>query len=71
MAASTSSRKGNPPASMNKSKFGQGNTVYASTVRSRSNVLSNSASRKNMAAREAEKAQAAHKPPVQVGIRMC
>ncbi|XP_069127668.1 dynein axonemal intermediate chain 4-like isoform X3 [Argopecten irradians] len=62
--ASTASRKGNLAGSVSKSKYGGNTGVYGST-RSRSNVLS-SASRKSMAAREAEKAALAGKPPVQV-----
>ncbi|XP_033737005.1 WD repeat-containing protein 78-like isoform X1 [Pecten maximus] len=62
--ASTASRKGNLAGSVSKSKYGGNTGVYGST-RSRSNVLS-SASRKSIAAREAEKAALAGKPPVQV-----
>ncbi|XP_060071866.1 dynein axonemal intermediate chain 4-like [Ylistrum balloti] len=62
--ASTASRKGNLAGSVSKSKYGGNTGVYGST-RSRSNVLS-SASRRSIAAREAEKAALVGKPPVQV-----
>ena len=61
MTASTTSRKGNVAASVNKSKYGgTGGTIYAS-ARSRSNILS-SASKRSVT--QAEKVVA--KPPVQV-----
>ncbi|XP_062586196.1 dynein axonemal intermediate chain 4-like isoform X1 [Saccostrea cucullata] len=60
VAASTTSRKGNVGASVNKSKYGGGGTMYAS-VRSRTNILS-SASKRSVAQSD----KAVTKPPVQV-----
>ena len=60
---STTSRKGNVGASVNKSKYGGTGTVYASS-RSRTNVLS-SASKKSLGPGVGDKSVPA-KPPVQV-----
>lgn len=58
--ASTASRKGNPGASVNKSKYGGTGTMYASS-RSRTNILSSAGKR---SVTHGEKTVA--KPPVQV-----